>query len=52
MISCSDVEEEMNEEADKLENSLEEMDKTFATPQALPICLKWNQIFRLPNKPR
>jgi len=52
MTSCSEVEEETNDEDCRQENSPGETDKTLATLEAMPIRLNWGQIFSFPNKTR
>jgi len=50
MTSCSEVEEETDEEGDSKENCSGETEKTVATLEAMPIRLNWRKIFSLPNK--
>ena len=50
MTSCSELEEETEEEGVSKENCSEETDKIVASLEAVPVCLKWGQIFSFPNK--
>ena len=50
MTSCSELEEETDEEAASKENCSGETDKNVASLEAMPICLNWGQIFNLPNE--
>jgi len=52
MTSCSELEEETDEEGFNKENYLGETDKTVAALEAMPICLNWGQIFSLPSEMR
>jgi len=52
MTSCSELEEETDEEGISKKNCSREMNKTVAALKALPICLNWGQIFSFPNETR
>jgi len=52
MTSCSELDEEIDEEGVSMENYSKETDKTVTTPEAMPICLNWGQIFSLPSETR
>jgi len=52
MTSCSELEEETDEEGVSKENCSGETDKIVVALEAMPICLNWRQIFSLPNETR
>jgi len=50
MTSCSELEEETNEESDSKENCSEEIDKTMASLEAMPKGLNWGRLFSFPSE--
>jgi len=50
MTSCSKLEEETNVEGVSKENCSEEIEKIVAARKAMPVSLKWGQIFNLPSE--
>jgi len=52
MTSCSELEEEIDEEGASKENCLGETDKLVVAQEAMPICLNWGKIFSLLNETR
>jgi len=50
MTSCSELEEEIDEEGVRKENYSRETDKIVAALEAMLVCLNWGQIFSLPNE--
>ena len=48
--SCSELEDETNEEGISKGNCSEQMNKAVAALKAMLICLNWGEIFSLPNE--